>query len=292
MTANPVAFNAADFLEASPALLARTVLEAALPLETASSVAALVAYYTSRLPALGLDLQQTIAAIAAAVPSARAHIGLPCDAPGHFTAAQAMNLRAAILGAADAERYGMIEQAFDRVAGRGGRWQPASDGDIPGEVRVEPAAGGVASTYLHAESRSDWRAGLTSSRSDVTWLLAVHDQELGLLLGAGMIYTGVEGGDATQTLPPGLALCGPRATLPPGRYWLDADIWLGGMDRLHLDIASNRGLRRLADMELRGSFRMTLGFAVGPEDEALEVRLTNETGGPVAACIKRLAVRM
>jgi hypothetical protein len=30
---------------------------------------------------------------------------------------------------------------------------------------------------------------------------------------------------------------------------------------------------------------------VGPEDEALEVRLTNATGAPLAARINRLAIR-
>lgn len=292
MTSPSVALNAADFLDASPEFIARMVLEAALPLEPPSSVDTLVAYYTSRLPALGLDLQQTIAAIATAVPSARAHIGHPCDTPAHGGAAQLMDLRATILSAADAARRGMIEHAFDRVAARGARvCQQALDGHIPGEVRMQPAAPSVASTYFHAEPGATWRAGLTAPRSDVSLLLAARDPELGLLLGAGMIYTGAEDGDAKQMLPPGLALCGPRATLPPGGYWLDTDIWLGGMDRLRLDIASNRGLRRLADLELRGPFRMALGFAVGPEDEVLEVRLTNETAAPVAACINRLAIR-
>ncbi len=296
VTLPPVLLNAGDFLEAPPASIVRTVIEAALQLETPPSVDALIAYYTSRLPALGLDLQQTVAAIAAIVPSARAHPARPCDTPAPRGAGELMELRAALFGAADAARHGMIEHAFDKIVTCGsGVSPPASAHARPGEVRVQPAAPGVASAYFNAEPGAGWgagwRAGLAAARGDIALLLAGRNEELGLLLGAGMIYSGIDAADGSDLLPPGLVLCGPRATLPPGRYWLDADIWLGGMDRLQLDIASNRGLRRLADLELRGPFRMALGFAVGPEDEALEVRLTNATGAPLAARINRLAIR-
>ena len=291
MTASPVTLDAADFLGASPEHLARAVIKATLPLETRALVEPLVAYYAARLPVLGMDLQQAVAAIAAITPSARSHLGQSQDELGCFGADALTDLRAEVLGAADAARHGMIEQAFDRAARCGcGMSQPAAKYPAPGEVRVHPAEPGVAHAYLNTEPRCDWRAGLTSARCDVALLLAGRDAELGLLLGPGMVFSGAEDAGAGEMLPPGLVLCGPGANLPPGRYWLDADIWLDGMDRLQLDIASNQGLRRLADMELRGAFRMTLGFEVGAEDEALELRLTNETGAAFKARINRLAI--
>jgi hypothetical protein len=282
--------DAADFLDAPASALVRAVLAATLPTEGAATGS--VDYYAARLPELGLDLQQQIAAVASIVPGARARLAGPPAALARFDSADMAHLRAAIFAASDAARRGSIEQCLD-LATVGPAAAPAADPDQPGPgyVTVHPADPATAADYFFGKTNRSGRSGFAAARCDVACIIAARDKRLGLLLGPGIVFNGSIDGANGEQLPPGLVLCGPRAELASGRYWLDIKITLSAADRLHLDIASNRGLRRLAELELRGSFRMMLGFDVTAADDAIEVRLTNQTGAPVAARIGRLAVR-
>ena len=84
---------------------------------------------------------------------------------------------------------------------------------------------------------------------------------------------------------------GPRANLPQGRYRLDMDIALDPAAALSFDIVSQRGLRKLAEFDLRGSTKINLGFTVGHDDPEVEVRLVNLGTGVVTASIRTLVIR-
>jgi hypothetical protein len=282
--------DVADFLDTPAAALVRAVMAATLPPDTDTGASA--DYYAARLPELGLNLQQQIAAVAAVVPGARARAVEPAGTPAGFDHAEMARLRDALFTASDATRRGMIEHCLDHATA-GPAAVPIADTDQSGagRVTVDPADRNTASAYFCPQPYAGWRSGLTSVRGDVACLIAGRDKRLGLLLGPAITFNGSVDGMGGETLPPGLVLCGPRAALAPGRYWLDIKITLAAVDCLHLDIASNRGLRRLAEVDLCGSFRMMLGFDVAATDDAIEVRLTNPAANPVAARIGGLAVR-
>lgn len=282
--------DVADFLDTPAPALVRAVMSATLPI---AADAGSTEYYAARLPELGLNLQQRIAALASIVPGARAR--LP-GAPGSLASvghADLARLRETLFAASDPARRGMIEQCIDHAAVAPAALQMADpDQPGPGHVTAYPTDENTASAYFGRKTYRGWRAENATARGDVACLIAARDRRLGLLLGPGIVFNGSINDAGGETLPPGLVLCGPRAPLASGHYWLDAKITLAAADRLHLDIASNRGLRRLVEIELSGSFRMMLGFDVTPTDDAIEIRLTNQTGEPVAARIGRVVIRM
>jgi hypothetical protein len=280
----------ADFLDTPAPALVRAVMAATLPPDAAAD--GLADYYTTRLPELGLNLPQQIAALAAVVPGARARLAAPSAALASFDNSDMVRLRETLFAASDAGRRGVIEQCLDHaMSGPASAAVGDPDQTGPGHVTVYPADPATAAAYFCDDTYRGGRSGFSTARCDVACLIAARDKRLGLLLGPGIVFTGSIDGACGETLPPGLVLYGPRAVLACGRYWLDIKITVSAADRLHLDIASNRGLRRLKEVEMRGSFRIMLGFDVTPADDAIEVRLTNQTGNPVAARIGRLAFR-
>ena len=210
-----------------------------------------------------------------------------CAAPAAFAPDM---LREKLVNSCDPARVDMIEQALAAFAAC--RAAAQASAAIGGRsVAAAQDYAGLAHACVQPPAPAGWRHGVRPARETAAFVLAARDVQLGLLLGDGMVFHGTFEDGRCETLPPGLVLCGPGRKLPPAQYWLDAAIGLPADARLLLDISSNRGLRRLAELTLRGSFRVTLGFVTGPQDDAVEVRLVNLGDAPIAARIKRLAIR-
>jgi hypothetical protein len=284
MTTAQVLLDAGAFRDSSPAALAAEVLRATLPAATTPPTG----YYADRLAALGLNPEAAIAALAGAVPTARVLPGPATHAPSAFPVDPAV-LRAALAASCDPARLGMLEQAIAAFAARC-KGRAADPPVAPGCVAVTPADEAAARAYFDPPAPTGCRQGLRPPAEAHARVLAGRDRQLGLLLGHGMVFLGQEGAANTDTLPPGLVLFGPRATLPPAQYWLEAVLWLPPDARMVLDISSNRGLRRLAELTLRGPARLSLGFTTGPQDDAIEVRLVNPGESAINGRIRRLAI--